>query len=393
MTRINADWLDRRLCQKLVLALGADRVRFVGGAVRDTLVGRSIKDIDAATTWLPEETKARLETAGIKVIPTGLQHGTVTAVAEGDAIEVTTLRQDVETDGRHAVVSFTDRWEEDAKRRDFTMNALYLSADGTLFDYFGGAEDAVAGRVCFIGDAAARIEEDALRIMRFFRFHAHYGTGEMNPEGLEATRRKMALLGKLSVERIRDELLKLLAADWPCDVLKSMDDIGVWPHTPLGTVDLHLLRTVIGNERRFGFEVDPIARLAGLVGEGGDPVGKTLKLSNDQRDKLSKACLGLRLRVPGNVPAMKSLIYQFGRMAGKMTVLMVVGDLEREKVDVVKEWEIPEFPMKGRDLLALGMRPGPEISKTLLVLEQEWLKSGFKIGRDALLERAAVLIG
>ncbi|MCG8506772.1 MAG: CCA tRNA nucleotidyltransferase, partial [Sphingomonadales bacterium] len=210
--RLEAPWLADAAVTRVVAALGANNCRFVGGAVRNTLLGEPVTDIDIATRLEPDAVIARLEAAEIKAVPTGLKHGTVTAVAEGHAIEVTTLRHDVETDGRHAKVAFTDDWQADAARRDFTFNALYAAPDGTLYDYFGGLDDLKAGHVRFIGDAEARITEDALRILRFFRFHAHYGAGGMDAAGLDACAALAGRLDILSVERVRDELLKLLAA-------------------------------------------------------------------------------------------------------------------------------------------------------------------------------------
>ena len=202
-------------------------VRFVGGCVRDAVLGRDAKDVDIATPDPPETVIALLEAAGLKAVPTGIAHGTVTAVADGTPFEVTTLRHDVETDGRHAKVAFTDDWVADAARRDFTLNALYCDADGALYDPVGGIEDARRGRVRFVGDARARIEEDALRLLRFFRFHAHYGRGEADATALAACRELAPLLANLSGERLRDETLKLLAAPESAPVVALMIDMGV----------------------------------------------------------------------------------------------------------------------------------------------------------------------
>lgn len=387
VTHLQTDWLKTPLVTHVVEALGAENIRFVGGAVRDCLIGRPVKDIDAATPYHPTVTKEKLENAGLKVVPTGLQHGTVTAVGYGTSIEITTLRRDVETDGRHAVVAFTKDWAEDAQRRDFTMNALYLSPDGALFDPFGGQQDLKAGCVRFIGAPSDRILEDALRIMRFFRFHAHYGKGALDAAGLDAATRHAPMLERLSVERVRDELLKLLVAPAPSACVAAMTEAGIWPHTPVGKADEGMLAHVVEASAQYGIGADALARLAAVVGETGADIGKRLKLSKSDQRKLAESCLGLQLRVPGNAAAMRSLIYQFGRRAGEMTVLMAEDDIAREKLDVVRAWDVPEFPLQGRDLLARGLTPGPEISAELSRLERLWRESDFMLSRDQLLAR------
>ena len=211
------DWMQSPAVEAVIAALeaGGGEVRFVGGCVRDMLAERPIKDIDLATPMAPETVMQKLEAAGLKVVPTGLKHGTVTAVSQGRPFEVTTLREDVETDGRHALVAFTDSWEADAARRDLTMNALSLSPAGDLYDPFGGREDLAAGRVRFVGAARIRIAEDYLRLLRFFRFHAYYGRGEPDPEGLAAAEALAPGLTRLSAERVRDELVALAGGAGP----------------------------------------------------------------------------------------------------------------------------------------------------------------------------------
>ena len=222
-----ADWLHAPDLRKVMGALGQNHCRVVGGAVRDSILGRDVKDIDIATDHKPEEASRRLKSAGIKVVPTGIAHGTITAVIDGRPFEVTTLRHDVESFGRHARVAFHSDWEDDAARRDFTINALYVDGEGKLYDYFAGQEDIAEGRVRFIGRPAERIEEDALRILRFFRFHACYGKGSPDPDGLKACEENAKKIDILSVERIRDELLKLLAAPDPAPVLAGMRKAGI----------------------------------------------------------------------------------------------------------------------------------------------------------------------
>lgn len=391
VTRIDADWLDWPLCRKLTASLGADKVRFVGGAVRDTLLGRPIKDVDAATVWPPEETRRRLETANIKVIPTGLQHGTVTAVADGHAIEVTTLRRDVETDGRRAVVAFTGDWVEDARRRDFTMNALYLSADGTLFDPFGGVADAKAGHVRFIGEAEGRIHEDVLRIMRFFRFHAHYGKGGMDGGGLDACRKHAALLEGLSAERMRDELLKLLCARNPVPCLQAMSEADIWQHTPIADADVHAVSEMIKAEKQLGAPPDMLMRLAALT--DGRPVGRVLRLSGAQSKTLKAIIAGFAAAPPADARAMRAFVYRHGVDAGVASVLRHQQARKGAMLEAIQAWDRPIFPLRGRDLINMGLAPGPKVSETLRHLEDQWLEEDFSADRDTLLKRAAEILG
>jgi len=386
VSKIQANWLNSPFIQEIAAILGPADVRFVGGAVRDTLVGRTIKDIDAATRWLPEQVSEKLRDAGIKVIPTGIDHGTVTAVRGAEVIEITTLRRDVATDGRRATVAFTDDWLEDAKRRDFTMNAIYIAVDGTLYDPFGGAEDAKAGQVRFIGDAAERIREDALRILRFFRFHAHYGRGPLDADGWAAVAANVAMLEHLSVERIRDELCKLLAAPDPRPCLMAMTDADIWSHTPVVDIDINGLDRIMAAEKELGLEADILMRLVGLVGSRAASVGRLLKMSNRDSKMLKAFSAGFTGSLPANSKAMRAFLYQHGRDAGQGAVMAHPACWGSELAETALRWSIPEMPVRGRDLIARGMNPGPAISEALRQLEDKWIDSDFSLTGDQLLE-------
>jgi poly(A) polymerase len=385
VSRIDPDWLKAPHIRKIFDALGTDGVRVVGGAVRDTLIGRSVKDIDMATVWHPEDTQIRLEQAGIRVIPTGLQHGTVTAVMDGASVEITTLRRDVTTDGRHAEVAFTRDWTVGASRRDFTMNALYAAADGMVHDPFGGEADLHAGIVRFIGSAGDRIREDALRILRFFRFHAGYGRGEPEPEALEAAATLAPMLERLSVERIRDELLKLLSYDDPVPCLRAMISGGVWRHLPVGPADTAALAGYIRAERAAGFNADVIMRLAVLTGPDRPELGRDLKLSGREQRALASAAQGLRHGLPLSVQDLRVLLYHHGLPAGKAAVLGSLAESPAAFLQLLHGWQCPEFPLLGRDLMAAGVPAGPQMGALLKELEASWIASGFTLDRLALL--------
>lgn len=289
------DWIADARTQAIVRALtaGGAEVRFVGGCVRDALLHKPIKDIDIATQETPDVVVRRLEDAGLKAVPTGIRHGTVTAVADGLTIEVTTLRRDVKTDGRHAEVAFTTDFREDAARRDFTMNALSATPDGAVYDYFDGLSDLAERVVRFVGRPQERIQEDYLRILRFFRFHAHYGKGEAEPEALRACRANVDGLRRLSGERVRDELLKILAAPTPALALVEMRGAAVLEHILPEAVHFDTLRVLAWLEtaglRREGIGPDPLRRLAAVLEvdrDGALAVAARLKLSNAERDRL-----------------------------------------------------------------------------------------------------------
>jgi len=374
----------------LIDALDKDACRFVGGAVRDSLIKRDVRDVDLATTLPPEEVIKRLKAAGIKVVPTGLKHGTVTAVFLNRLFEITTLRHDVETFGRHAEVAFHDDWEGDAARRDFTINGLYLSSDGTLFDYFGGEEDLKHGKVRFIGNAGKRIEEDALRILRLFRFHAWYGKGAVDAAGLAAVREKLSLLEVLSPERIRDETFKLLRAPDPLPVLKVMEGAGVLAHVFADfAFDFERLYRVVGLENDLD-EVSALRRLGAflkLKAKDAKEVYHRLHLANKEKARLEGMAV-LELPDPLDARTIRKMLYRHGCEATRDCLILNAKDkaVAKKALALSDETPIPVFPLSGRDLEKAGIEPGVGMGKILKDLETRWVESGFTLTKKQLLE-------
>jgi len=362
----NADWRHRAGLDLLVRTLGD--VRFVGGCVRDTLLGISVSDIDLATPLAPETVVQYLKEAGITAVPTGIAHGTVTAVIESGPVEVTTLRRDVSTDGRHATVAFTDSWREDAARRDFTMNALYAdTVTGEIFDYFGGRADLDARHVRFIGDPYQRIAEDHLRILRFFRFLARFGDAP-DAAALDACTVRAKDLMALSRERIRDELLKLLIAKDAVRVVRLMLERGIFAPVLPEIVSADLLEHVATRESA-GFAPDPIRRLAALIpGDSAESIGARLKLSNLQRRRLAAAV------VPPEGKTLH-LAYRAGR-EGAIDQLLLSRRPVAEALSVA-DWQAPRFPLTGGAIVARGIKAGPEVARLLHQIEDQWLAEGF----------------
>lgn len=362
-----AAWRDRPGLARLIDALGPATARIVGGAVRDTLLGIATADIDLATTHAPDEVVRRLEAAHIKAVPTGIKHGTITAVSSDEVYEVTTLRRDLDTDGRHATVAFTDDWREDAARRDFTINALYADPEsGEVFDYFGGIADLERRHVRFIGDPLVRIAEDHLRILRFFRFLARFGDAP-DAAGLAACTDRANDLMALSRERIANELLRLLVAPRAPEVVELMIERGIFATVLPEIVDALRLATVAKAEALAGVAPDPIRRLAALLPNpaAAANVGARLKLSNLQRRRLDSAML-----VPDSAP--RALAYRIGvdfavdrlLLAGEST-----GDLDG--------WVPPRLPLSGGQLVARGLTAGPDVARTLRRVEDRWIAEGF----------------
>ena len=389
------DWMRRPATGAVLAAVGAAGrpARFVGGCVRDSLLGRDVRDIDIATAEPPDRVMRLLAEAGIKVLPVGLDHGTVMAVVEGEHFEITTLRVDVETFGRRAKVAFTDDWRADAERRDFTMNALYLDADGTLYDPVDGLSDLRAGRVRFVGDAAQRIEEDYLRILRFFRFHAHYGRAAIDRQGLAACRRLAGGLARLSGERVRAELLRLLAAPAPAPVVEVMAESGV-----LAVVLPEATRIArLGGLVRVEPEADAVRRLAALV-EGDAAamrgVAERLRLSNAERDRLIAAAEPLGA---DDAAAARRLIYGIGTAAFRDRVLLAwaenpASDAYRPLLDLGAAWPAPKFSLKGRDAVKRGVPRGPRVGELIAAVEDWWIAGDFQADRAACLKRLEDLI-
>jgi poly(A) polymerase len=344
--------------------------RLVGGCVRDALAGRPVADVDLASPLSPAAVTRRLADAGLKAVPTGLDHGTVTAVANGRGYEVTTLRRDVATDGRHAVVAYTDDWREDAARRDFTINAMSMTPDGAVFDYFSGAADLRAGRVRFVGDPATRIAEDFLRVLRFFRFYARYGRGAPDPAPLAAMRAAVPHLAQLSVERVWNELRRILAACDPRAAVALMDRAGVLAAVLPEGVAVARLDALVAADA----PADPLLRLAALLDGDADAVADRLRLSGNERARL------LALRAAPAPPAasddadLRRALADTPREVLTGRVWLAGGD--RALLARLEAMPTPTFPLHGRDLLALGVPPGPAVGEMLRELRSWWLAGG-----------------
>lgn len=377
----DAPWRHRpgfdALCALLGAADGATRV--VGGAVRDGLLGVDVADIDLATALLPDEVTQRLSQAGIKVVPTGLAHGTVTAVIDHRPVEITTLRSDVSTDGRRATIAYTDDWSEDAARRDFTINALYAHpATGEVYDYFGGLEDLEARHVRFIGDPAQRIAEDHLRILRYFRFLARFGALPPDAAAYAACRANANSLMALSRERIADELLKLLALPDPSAVLRLMIEGGIFaPVLPeIDGAGLARLEALIMREQQAALETPPAAvlRLCALLPPDaavGEQVAARLKLSNKARKRIVAA-----LTPPPAHGSAHELVYRVGTEAALDLILLDRAEIPRDMC-ALSHWNPPVFPLSGRDIIALGIVAGPNVANLLSTSKEQWITEGF----------------
>ncbi len=395
-------WLRNPAARAVIDALSPgdeDAARFVGGCVRNALMNQPVADIDIATRLDPEAAAARLEAAGIKVVPTGIEHGTVTAVVDGAPFEVTSLRKDVETFGRRAVVAFTTDWREDAIRRDFRLNAIYCRLDGTLYDPFGGVADALAGHIIFIGEARDRIAEDHLRILRFYRFNAWYGSG-IDAEGQAACAAMADTLKALSAERIWKELKKLLAAPDPTAALEAMQEGHVLAALIPGALDFRLLLSLINSDRGKSRAPDPLLRAAALVGRDETAMMalcEQMKASNAEKARAHALCAPLsafgleRLDSASDAAGLALGLYRLEQdaVAGRLRLDEAAGLGEADRVlDMLAGLERPVFPVKGRDLIAAGLTRGPQLGVWLDQLEQAWIQSGFTLTREALIARA-----
>ncbi|WP_127092136.1 CCA tRNA nucleotidyltransferase [Aquabacter cavernae] len=390
---------DPRLARVLDALNGAgEETRVVGGAVRNALLGLPVSDMDLATTALPTETIRRAEAAGLKAVPTGLAHGTVTVVTEGTPFEVTTLREDVETDGRHAVVRFGRDWARDAARRDFTMNALFATRTGEVIDLVGGRADLDARTVRFIGVPEQRIREDYLRILRLFRFHAAYGAGELDPPALSAAIRCRAGLAGLSRERVGAEMLKLLAAGRAATVLRDMSDAGLLVPVLGGVPALGALERLVEIERDLGRSPDVVLRLGALavrVTEDADRLQARLRLSKTAHQRLARAA---QPGMSGPVPerALRVLLYEVGAdgvvdralLAAARDAGPVSRASLRELVAAAERWNEPVFPVRARHLQALGLEPGRVLGEALARAKQAWIAADFPEGEAVALDLA-----
>lgn len=400
-----AKWLETPAARAIFAALDGEggRTRAVGGIVRDTLLGLERADIDMATEFTPDEMTARAEAAGIAAHPTGIEFGTVTLVHSGVPIEVTTLRSDIETDGRHAVVRFGTDWEADAARRDFTINAIYAFADGTVYDPLGGAADCAARKVRFIGRPSDRIAEDYLRILRFFRFFAVYGSGRPDAEGLKACARLKGGLKRLSAERVWSELKKLLGADDPSRALLWMRTASVLsevlPESEKWGIDA--VHPLIAADKDLGRTPDALLRLMAIIpprAERVASVSERLRLANAERERLERWSASETPDPQTDDRAVAELLYrgEAGGIADRLklaaSAARTTGEADKAAgfdrlLAAAETYRRPKFPVRGKDLVARGHAQGPELGRRLKELEEIWIESGFALARKELLER------
>ena len=376
MTRLDPPFLHDPALAIVWDALPLARV--VGGGVRDALAQRPVADIDFATPLTPQAVTNALAAAHVRVVPTGLAHGTVTAVVRGRGFEITTLRQDVETDGRHAVVAFTADWRADASRRDFTINAMSMARDGTVFDYFGGVDDLTAGRVRFVGDPARRITEDYLRILRFFRFYARYATVPPDPATIAALTEGTPGLARLSAERVWHEIRLILAVADPTQAIGLMHRLGIWqtvmPEAP-------------AIDRLADLPADPILRVSAMLQADPLVLSARLKLSNGERDRLLRIAAAPSIPMTADDAALRRLLADHARPDLIDRVRLDGGDPElRQRLTATPA---PVFPLEGRDALAIGVPPGPVVGALLRSVRQWWLEGGCVAERPACMAELA----
>jgi poly(A) polymerase len=384
---ITDDWLkDPRLQELMRVITGAgSEVRVAGGAVRNSLLGEPISDVDLATTMLPGDVMRVCKHAGFAVHPTGLDHGTITVVNGGQPFEVTTLRRDVETDGRRAVVAFTQDWQEDAARRDFTINAMYCDFEGKLYDFTNGYADILRKKVRFVGDASLRIKEDYLRILRFFRFHARYGKGAPDRVGLAACVKLKSGLKKISAERVRQEMFKLLVAPRAVQTLKVMAGAGILKIILPYTEDWRVLARL---------PQDALLRLF-VLARVPDELKDRLRLSNEEALRIGALSSAPQISPKFRDGEQKVLLYHLGASNWRDAVHMSWAKSKAKKddltwqalLDLPQSWAVPKFPLGGKDLLAAGIAAGPEMGERLQALEDWWVASHFALTRDELLKR------
>ena len=403
--RIEADWLEWPQTQRLVEVFDTefDSLRFVGGAVRDSLLGRAVSDVDVATTLMPEQVIALLEKYGIQAIPTGIKHGTVTAVIDGKHFEITTLRKDTSCDGRHAEVKFTRDWKEDARRRDFTMNALYLSPEGKIFDYVGGVQDALSGIIRFIGDPQDRIREDYLRILRFFRFHAWYGKEPIDKAALDACVQYAKWVGGLSGERVHHELLRLIAAPGAGKTLELMSEL-LPPALGFSVKNNDMIVRLQLVENVTGLSLENALRLAVFLLHSDvrpqDALNKMtdrLKFSNHLHDVLKVLITYVDTVYPDmRLKAQKVLLRKLGAKGFENLLLIVwaygAEDINtahpyNEMLTLAARWVPPVFPIGGDDLKAMGLAPGKAMGNVLKLLEAAWEDADYTLSKEELLSR------
>ncbi|MGV1752199.1 CCA tRNA nucleotidyltransferase [Agrobacterium sp. CG674] len=404
------DWFLKPGLQRILALLNADggEARVVGGAVRNALMGMPVADIDMATTLPPQDVVERAQRAGIKAVPTGIEHGTVTLVLDGVGFEVTTLRRDVETDGRHAQVAFGTDWNEDAQRRDLTINALYADASGEVIDLVGGLADIETRNVRFIGDADTRIAEDYLRVLRFFRFFAHYGSGRPDSDGLRASARAKDKMSTLSAERVWSEMKKLLSATDPSRALLWMRQSGVLsqvlPETEKWGIDA--IHGLVAAEQALGWTPDALVRLAAIVPVDAERVAgmaSRLRLSNAEAKRLKQWASAPVIDTAITDAAFDRLLYRNGVEEITMRLMLSLaaaradisaGEGAMQKIarlsallSRTQKFVRPTFPLTGADVLAAGVAPGPKVGEILGLLEEKWIEFNFSLDRAALTAR------
>ena len=404
--RLDAAWLKEAPLAPLLAVLDRDgeEARIVGGAVRNELLGVPVGDIDIATTAIPQEVSRRVQAAGFKPVPTGIEHGTITVVADGRPFEVTTLREDVETDGRRAKVVFGRDWRRDAERRDFTINALSASRDGAIHDYVGGLADVAERRVRFIGEPARRIAEDYLRILRFFRFHAAYGHGAPDPAGVAACIAGRAGLDQLSRERVRMELIKLLLAEHPVPSVAVMAEAGLLEQVVGGVPLLASASNMIKLETGLALAPDPVRRLGALavsIVEDAERLRERLRLTNAEHEQLmSMADAWWRISAAWGEPEARVLLYRLG--PGRFTdrVLLAWTRSPEGAADerwhalatLPTRWIAPAFPLKAAHFIARGVPRGPRLGAALAAAEEAWIAEGFPLDPAAVAQIADAAI-
>lgn len=379
-----------------VLNGGGEETRVVGGAVRNLMLGLPLTEIDLATTAQPKSVIDRVTAAGFKAVPTGIEHGTITVVADGKPFEVTTLREDVETDGRHAVVRFGREWKNDASRRDFTINAMSLSRDGTVHDYCGGLADVEAKRVRFIGDADERIAEDYLRVLRFFRFFAAYGEGEIDRAGYLACARARDKLGALSRERIRAEIMKMLIARRAADAMTAMADAGIYDRVFANAPELPALARLVLIESSNEIAPDAVRRLAAVavrIDEDAAHLRERLRLSNEEFRRL--ASIGDRwwqLAPSSGESYAKETLYRIGAeeyldralLSFSHAGVSLADEAWGALLSLPQRWTPPRFPLSADDFIRRGVEKGPKLGRALAAAEAAWIAADFPWDEKAL---------
>ncbi len=402
-------WLTAPSAVRVMDALeavgGPDCARFVGGCVRNTLIGVKVDDVDIATRLTPERVTAALQAAGIKAVPTGIEHGTVTAVADHTPYEITTLRRDVTTDGRRATVAFTDDWAEDAGRRDFTLNSLYARRDGSIFDPTGhGVDDARAGRIVFVGEPEQRLREDHLRSLRFFRFHAWYGKGPADAAAVAACAALKENIRSLAAERISKELLKLLAADDPRDAVRLMAETGVLEVILQTQADLARFDGLVEIESGQLFEADAVLRLAALLPAdqtGALRLAERLRLSNADRDRMVAALAPAPVLKSWMSPReIRQAVYREGGKAfrdrAKLAWAAAEGSASamqwRGMIALADGWTPPAFPLTGEDVIKAGAPKGPMVGEVLREVEAWWIDHDFIEDRLSAIEKLKAVV-